>query len=194
MRTFYPLILFASLLALGCAPKKVKPITAASYPAFPKIQTLSGLAEIDVNAKGKMRSFQAAFLIEKPNRLRISILDDMGQEHAGLIANGQEVLYWDDHSGKEKLLPQNGEALRKTLKLPLGVNEFIALLLLGPHSEVPLGTYSVKLQNYQETDQGPYPFHWTWNFLRPKAQMDFQFVSLKLNPELSPDKFQLGAR
>lgn len=194
MRTYPLLILIVLFVGLGCAPKKVKPITPASYPAFPKIISLSGLAEVDLMAKGKQRSFQAALLIEKPNRLRISLLDEMGQEHAGLIANGQKVFYWNDHTGKEKLLPQDGEALKKTLKLPLGVNEFIDLLLRGPASDLPPANYTVRLQDYQETTQGSYPFHWTWQFLRPKAQMDFQFVSLNLNPRLSSEKFQLGAR
>jgi hypothetical protein len=147
---------------------------------------------VDLVVRGRSESFQAALIAQSPNRLRIQILDELGREQALLVANGREVLWLNRREGIQKILPQDPEVLKKTLRLPMGLEEFVARLLEGnsPEQNPKSGSrYQILTEDLAETPQGPYPRQWTWNFRRPKAKLSFVFSQVKLNPILDPGKF-----
>jgi outer membrane lipoprotein-sorting protein len=176
----------------ACAVKQLPPQTAKPWIPRKPLHSLSGFADVDIKSGGRSESFQAALLAERPNRLRIQILDDLGREQALLVANGHQVLWLNRREGIKKILAQDPEVLKKTLRLPVGLEEFIARLLGGnsptpnPNSKSP---YQIYTEELEETSEGPYPKQWTWNFRRPKATLSFLFSQVKLNPRLDADKF-----
>jgi outer membrane lipoprotein-sorting protein len=180
------------LLLPACAPRQKGP--QATKPWIPQrpLHSLAGFAEVDLKTRGRSESFQAALLAQGPNRLRIQILDELGQERALLVANGHEVMWWDRREGIQKILPQDPQVLRKTLRLPLGLEEFVALLLNGTapqQNATTTSSYQIETEEVEDTPEGPYPRQWTWTFRKPKATLSFVFSKLKLNPPLEAGKF-----
>lgn len=186
-------LLFLLLLGMGaCASKQKGPEVVRPWTPRTPLQSLAALADVDVKARGKTESFQAALLAQSPNRLRIQILDDLGQEQALLIANGRQVMWWNRRDGIQKILPQDPTVLKKTLKLPLGLEEFIARLLEGTslgQNSLEHPQYQIVTEELEDTPEGPYPRQWTWNFRKPKATLSMFFSQLKLNPQLKAGKF-----
>lgn len=159
-------------------------------PAFVPLTSLSALVEASVERRGRRRSFQAALLVKGPNLLRISLLDDLGQEIATLVADGNQVLWWDRERNDMEVFPQDGEELKKTLRLPLGVHEFVKILLEGPKARPNDATYELTTQNFQ--DDPVYPRNWLWQFRKPRADLEIDFVDLVANPDLTPERFDTG--
>jgi outer membrane lipoprotein-sorting protein len=180
------------LLLPACAPKQIGPQAAKPWIPQQPLHSLAGFAEVDIKARGRAESFQAALIAELPNRLRIQILDDLGQERAVLVANGREVMWWDRREGTQKILPQDPQALKKTLRLPIGLEEFVNALLEGTkpqQKDTASSGYQVATEAVEDTPQGPYPRQWTWTFRKPKATLSFLFSQLKLNTSLDARKF-----
>lgn len=154
------------------------------------LHSLSAWAEVDLSVKGRAESFQAALLAEGPDRLRIQILDDLGREKALLIANGRQVYWWNRREGGPQIYPQDPKVLRKTLKLPLGVQEFIAQLLEGTAAQDGHNnSYQIVVEEISRTEEGLFPRLWTWYFSKPKATLSVLFSHLRLNPVLGAEKF-----
>ncbi|MFO1464498.1 MAG: hypothetical protein U1F66_12060 [bacterium] len=100
-----------------------------------KAGPLSAYAQVTLRAGGRKELFDAALLAIPPSRLLIQILDDLGQERARFVADGSWVLFYDAQKNRYSRLPQDAESLRKTLKLPVSVEDLIARLL----QQVPPG-------------------------------------------------------
>ena len=133
------------LLCLGLiACVKAAPRTAANPEVLPKLEAelaefarwrdgipaLSGFVQVKIEAGSHRELFDAALLAKPPNLLYLQILDDLGQERARLVADGTRVLFYDAQENQYELWPQNAAALKKTLRLPLSVEELIARLLM----------------------------------------------------------------
>lgn len=180
------------LFLFGCAAKQIPPQAVKPWIPQQELHSISGLAEVDIKARGRTESFQAAFLAKQPNRLRIQILDDLGQEQALLVANGQEVLWRNRKEGIQKILPQDAEVLKKTLRLPLGLEEFITRILGGiptPGNSTGSSHYQIQTDDLEDGPGGPYPMYWIWSFRKPKATLSFHFSHVKLNAPLDEGKF-----
>ena len=135
-------ILFLALSS--CAPKQSKPsvarpivltetiqkaLNSLTQPPIP-LDSLSGFAEVEVEVRGRKQFMQMALLAQEPNRLRISLLDDLGQEQGRLVADGHRVLWINHREGIWEHLPQGDHSLKRVLKLPLTVEEFIQRILV----------------------------------------------------------------
>lgn len=90
---------------------------------------LSAFVQVKLSAGGKSELFDAALLARPPDKLFLQILDDLGQERARVVADGAQVLFFDAQENRYERIPQDGEALKKTLRLPLSVEELIDRLL-----------------------------------------------------------------
>jgi outer membrane lipoprotein-sorting protein len=102
-----------------------------------KLHSLSAFVQVKLQIKGKNESFDAAILMSLPNKLRIEVLDDLGQVSSRIVADGSHVLYVDANAGEYALLDQETQALKKILHLPLSVEEFIFRMLLKfPSAEI----------------------------------------------------------
>ena len=95
-----------------------------------ELHSLSAYIQFSVDAKGKHQSMNAALLISAPNKLRIEILDDLGQLHSRLIADGSQVLWYDADEDSYALISQQDQAMKKILQLPISIEEFIQRMLL----------------------------------------------------------------
>lgn len=181
----------ALFLLSSCATKQVPPQTAKPWIPQQQLYSISGLADVDIKVRGRTRSFQAALIAEHPNRLRIIILDDLGREQATLVANGREVMWVNRRDGVETIFPQDPDSLKKTLRLPMELEEFVAHLLQGNSSDAAPSSsrYQIFTEDLEATPQGPYPRQWTWNFRKPKAVLSFLFSQVKLNSPLEPGRF-----
>lgn len=184
----FPIVILGLLSGLGCAPK-IKPPQAAlgRQPSFPPLNSLSALIEAKVEARGRSRQFEAALLAQAPNYLRISFLDDLGRELARLTANGRQVLWWESEAGLTEVFPQDGAALKEALNLPLGVNEFVKILLNGPKNIQAEQKLHVLISDLREDPK--YPYHWDWYFEKPNARLQIFFIDLEANPQISLDRF-----
>jgi outer membrane lipoprotein-sorting protein len=184
------LVLIFSLFA--CATKQKGPEVARPWIPPSPLQSLAGFADVDIKTHGRSESFQAALLAQSPNLLRIQILDDLGQEQALLVANGREVMWKDRREGTQQIFPQDPKVLKKTLHLPVALEEFIARLLEGTSPKQYPTTnpgYQIVTDAVEATPAGPYPRQWTWIFRKPKATLVMVFSQLKLNPHLGAGKF-----
>jgi len=135
-------IIILGIAFSNCAPRKVQPLASQKIsPSVTQtlrtwektqenIQNLSGYAEVQVKGKGRLENFEAAILARAPNQLSITLLDDLGQQRFQLIADGRVVIWYEDNGSNFQRVPQEGQALKKALKLPLSVHEFIARLFL----------------------------------------------------------------
>lgn len=94
-----------------------------------QIPGISAFAQVKLSAGGRSELFDAALLARPPDKLYLQILDDLGQERARVVADGAQVLFFDAQENRYEQFPQNSEALKKTLKLPLSVEELIDRLL-----------------------------------------------------------------
>lgn len=180
------------LLFSACAPKQKGPQASKPWIPHSPLKSLAAYAEVDLKVRGRSESFQAALLAQQPNRLRIQVLDEIGQEQALLVANGHQVMWRNRREGIQKILPQDPQVLRKTLRLPLGLEEFVARLLEGTqpnqNGTASIG-YQIVTDDMEDTPLGPYPRQWTWTFRKPKATLSFLFSQLKLNPPVQAEKF-----
>lgn len=94
-----------------------------------QINTLSGWITLSVDYKGENNYYEGAFLVKAPNQLHLEILDDLGQTHLRVIADGKKVYWWNAENNQSKILQQKPKVLKKIFKLPLSVDEFVAVLL-----------------------------------------------------------------
>jgi len=125
-----------------------------------KSQSLAGLkayAQVRVRGGGKTESFDAAILIGTPDKLRVEILDDLGQTRLRLIADGVQVFWEDLNQGTQETLVQDEKALQKTLRLPIRIEDFIQRMLLefpqgnilGSAANPNLAEERIILDNYE---------------------------------------------
>lgn len=139
---FRRLVLIA--LALGAAAcVKAPPQTAgvplplgqaqallADYQNRPALRSLSAFADASVEYRGRKEFFSAAILAQSPNRLRIELMDDLGQTLARLSSDGSNVVWWDSRSGETQSFAPGDPALQKAFRIPLSVEDFVSRLLL----------------------------------------------------------------
>lgn len=92
-------------------------------------ESLKGFGQVQIKAKGRTENFDAALLVQYPNKLLITVLDDLGQERFRLVANGEQVLWYEVGANDFSLVAQEEKSLQRALKLPLSVEEFISRLL-----------------------------------------------------------------
>lgn len=192
LRTSLRSIIVPALLLslLACAPKMKAPQSARPLsPTFAPLNSLSALVEASVTRRGRHRNFQAALLAKAPHFLRISFLDDLGREMAVLAADGSRVVWWDHDRDEVEVYPQNGDALQRALKLPLGVEEFVQILLAGPTAVAPDANFQLQTKNLQEDPK--YPRNWFWQFRKPRADLEMEFMDLQANPILGMERFEL---
>jgi len=152
LRSLFRTIMVPALLlpVLACAPKMKAPQSARPLsPTFAPLNSLSALVEASVTRRGRHRNFQAALLAKAPHFLRISFLDDLGREIAVLAADGRRVVWWDRDRDEVEVYPQNGDALQRALKLPVGVEEFVQILLAGPTAVPPDAKFQLQKKNLQ---------------------------------------------
>lgn len=191
LRLFPFLILAVFLSACAKAPPKT-----AAVVSLPRFQSLSSFVQVRVNAKGKMESFDAALLIRTPDKLRIEIMDDLGQVVSRIVANGSQVLWHRPVDQEYMLLPQDEKTLKKTLRLPLSIASFIQGMLLGDLPPEAKG-YRVSYQA-QSSTRGAYPETIVWEFTKPKATLHLVMLEPETQLPPEPEKFDtappLGAR
>lgn len=130
--------------------------------------SLSSFVEVTVEARGKKQSFDAALVMKAPAQLRIEILDDLGQVISRLIADGSQVLWWQAEKDEYITLPQEPNTLKKTLKLPISIEEFIQGMLAGAPTLVEK---KYRVLYVAGTDVTTYPARIEWEFLKPKARL-----------------------
>ncbi|MDL1871927.1 hypothetical protein FBR05_06950 [Deltaproteobacteria bacterium PRO3] len=147
IKSFSLLALFAALLACAKAPPRTALDAATSAGLQQELDAyarrraelpgLSAFVQVKLSAGGKNELFDAALLASPPDKLYLQILDDLGQERARVVADGAQVLFFDAQENRYERIPQDGEALKKTLRLPLSVEELIDRLLkrLPPQAE-----------------------------------------------------------
>lgn len=98
---------------------------------------LSAFAQVSIERGKQRRLFDAVIQAAPPNRISIQVLNDLGQEIARVIADGHEVYFQDKESGRSQIFAQDGESLRKTLRLPIRIEDLVDRLLLRlPNSPV----------------------------------------------------------
>lgn len=146
-KNFLLLALLAALLACAKAPPRTALDAATSAGLQQELDAyarrraelpgLSAFVQVKLSAGGKSELFDAALLARPPDKLFLQILDDLGQERARVVADGASVLFFDAQENRYERIPQDGEALKKTLRLPLSVEELIDRLLkrLPPQAE-----------------------------------------------------------
>jgi hypothetical protein len=114
---------------------------------------LSAFAQVSVERGKQRRLFDAVLQVAKPNRLSLQVLNDLGQEIARVVADGETVYFHENESGRSERFAQNSDALRKTLRLPLSIDDLVDRLLLRlPDSPV--------LQVERELSAAELPPHW----------------------------------
>lgn len=151
MRNGLTRLLLLIALALGAtACVKAPPQTAgiplpldqaqvllAGYQNRPALRSLSAFADASVEYRGRVEFFSAAILAQSPDRLRIELMDDLGQTLARLISDGKAVTWWDSRSGETQSFAPGDPALQKAFRIPLSVEDFIARILLRiPEDEI----------------------------------------------------------
>ena len=121
-----------------------------------RIPSLSAFVQVKLSAGGRSELFDAALLAKPPDKLLLQILDDLGQERARFVADGTRVLFFDAQENHYQHFDQDGEALKKTLKLPLSVDDLIDRLIGRlPVEEVTRWEKAVAAD-------GPDPVYWAW--------------------------------
>ncbi|HKX13394.1 MAG TPA: DUF4292 domain-containing protein, partial [bacterium] len=118
-----------------------------------KLDYLSAFAQVSVERGKQRRLFDAVLQVAAPNRLSLQVLNDLGQEVATVVADGETVYFHDNESGRTERFVQNGDALRKTLRLPLSVDDLVDRLLLRL-ADAPI------LQVERELSAAEPPLHW----------------------------------
>jgi len=118
-----------------------------------EIEYLSAFAQVSVERGKQRRLFDAVLQVAPPNRLSLLVLNDLGQEMARVVADGETVYFHESESGKTQRFAQDQDALRKTLRLPLSIDDLVDRLLLRlPSSPI--------LQVEQELSAGELPPYW----------------------------------
>lgn len=146
----------------------VQEITAAQA----KLGYLSAFAQVSVERGKQRRLFDAVLQVAAPNRLSLQVLNDLGQEVARVVADGETVYFHENESGRTERFVQNGDALRKTLRLPLSVDDLVDRLLLRlPEDPV--------LQVERELPAAEPPLHWVMR-QDDALQVDSQGPRLRL--------------
>ncbi len=152
-------LIFASSLLISCAPVQPKPVTSPISPGFAHeliqswhenyahITSVQGLAKVKVQTTEKSLSGSQVILAEKPNRLRTETLSPFGSpllilvtddESLGVSVPGQNVFY----SGAA-----TAENLGRFVRIPLQVNDLVALLLYQPPLISVRSEEAFKIQN-----------------------------------------------
>ncbi|HKY62849.1 MAG TPA: DUF4292 domain-containing protein [bacterium] len=182
-------ILFVAAFLAGCA--KAPPRTAADRQAVDTahaervglavrklaakqagLEYLSAYAQARIQRGKQGRHFDAVLEVAAPNRLSLRILDDLGQEVAQVVADGESVYYYENRSGRSQRFVQDDQALRKALHLPLSVDDLVDRLLLRlPDSPI--------LQVERENSAAQPPPHWV---IRPddSLRVDAERPQLRL--------------
>src|SRR4030095_4389221 len=122
------LILVSALLCLSCvkAPPKTigspRPLGEAEaliqkYQGS-ALQSLSAFADVTVEYRGKKEFFNAAVLAQAPARLRIELLNDLGETWGRLVSNGDRVTWWDARRGETLEFSHDDPALQKAFRIP----------------------------------------------------------------------------
>ncbi|HEX5033605.1 MAG TPA: DUF4292 domain-containing protein, partial [bacterium] len=146
LRSLMTMLFIATLLA-GCA--KTPPRTAVDRQAVDPataeriglevrelatrgagLDYLSAYTTVRIQRGKQSRHFDAALEVAAPNRLALRVLDDLGQELAQVVADGETVYYYENRSGRSRRFVQDEQALRKALRLPLSVDDLVDRLLL----------------------------------------------------------------
>ncbi len=162
--------------------------------------SLSAYVQVNLQVKKKTQSFDVALLLESPDKLHLEILDDLGQVHYRIIADGSQILWHDAQANRYTLLEQDEKALKKILKLPLTVTEFIQRMLLQIPEEKKTKDkkflYCVRYGNFTslEFSNTPgtgnfFPQIMDWEFKKPKITMHLELSAVEINVPFSPEKF-----
>lgn len=118
-----------------------------------KLDYLSAFAQVSVERGKQRRLFDAVLQVAAPNRLSLQVLNDLGQEVATVVADGETVYFHENESGRTERFVQNEDALRKTLRLPLSIDDLVDRLLLRL-ADAPI------LQVERELSAAEPPLHW----------------------------------
>ncbi len=155
--------------------------------------SLSAYVQLKLQAKRKTQSFDVAMLLESPDKLHLEILDDLGQVHYRIIADGIQILWHDAQANTYSLIPQDKKALKKILKLPLTVTEFIQRMLLQIPEEKKTKDkkilYCVAYEKFTSVQNFNYPEVMKWVFKKPKIQLHLGLRAVEINVPFSPEKF-----
>lgn len=153
------------ILLQSCAPRQKPPQVFASLREQPQVeralqtlraqaaerQNLSGLVDIEIQARGRWKQMQAAFHLKAPNQLSLNFLDDFGLVYARLEADGQQVEWWESTQEFPEIYPQNGDVLNKIFGIKMSVQEFIDRLLLKLPESQATGTAPNKKETIEVT-------------------------------------------
>lgn len=134
-----------------------------------------------------MDSFDAALLIQAPDKMRIEILDDLGQVVSRLVADGSELLWYDPQAEEYSKISQEKNSLKKFFRLPISVEDFIQGMLIGS-LKVEKSRYLVRYGPAWST-QNPYPKEILWEFSRPKVRLNLTMQDPVTDAALALDKF-----
>ncbi len=146
---FRLMILMLLVVGTACGVKNQKnqTVSALNPELWSKIQTwqrqqqelqgLKGFSQVEIQARGKKRFFDAAVLASVPDRLKLVFLDEIGESQFIWVADGQQVSWLNpqDPASLEQI-PQGSNDLQKSLSIPLNVGEFLRLLV----PQLPLET------------------------------------------------------
>ncbi len=97
-------------------------------------QALDVAAQVNLTSGGNFYSTQQFLLIEKPNLLRSDVLTGFGQLVMQLASDGDEleVLLHTSIPGKFYRGPASRESLSRFIRIPLRVEDLVALVLYSP--------------------------------------------------------------
>ncbi len=151
-KSIFQISFFATLLAVvvftgGCALKQQVPPPKPSPEAVRFLDQLGGVSQAHTTIKGLGRfkiltteealSGRMAWIAQRPDRLRLTILDPAGRPAALLATDGKSV--WLDLRAEGKQYVK--EARRFSLKRMVGIDVTLKDLIQVLLGEIPLGPY-----------------------------------------------------
>ncbi len=131
------------ILIAGCAPKvppawETLPEAGALLSALAarndRHRALDGAAQVGLTVEGKYFSSRQFLLLERPDRLRTDVLTGFGQLVLQLASDGETfaVFLNTEVPGRFITGPASDENISRFLRLPLAVDDLLALLLHDP--------------------------------------------------------------
>ncbi len=182
-RTSYFLLFMLFLFGSACS--KTPPRTSHELPPSYTTQKLSAYSQVRIERKGKAEFFDAAFKIIAPNQLTLKMLDDLGEVRLSLVADGDQITY---QSGDEyQQIPQNEDSLKKTLHLPLTVEEFVRRMLEteNPSYEKSENSkkwkYRVHYREYSQVSKKQFPHQIEWEFRKPHVRILMNLSEIEID-------------
>ncbi len=92
------------------------------------LKSLKSYAQVKAEHGNQSQSFDAAIVMQAPDRLKIEVINDLGETLLRLDADGERVVYENLREGTRDEIAQSQLAFQKVFKLPLSLEEFIAVL------------------------------------------------------------------